>query len=591
MRRKWQRTLLAAGLLIAAVGGVPAPSAAAAGPVQITPGVPSQTVTVDNQVFFDQTFDIVVGADGLRVAGDAEGTAQVAVDDEIEVDIVRPDGTPAIFIRNYEFQPPSDPLDLSEYVQPGTNHLRVILRDTFGVVYGSTPLWFVGSVVAPPSPAELAGWTAGDVHVHSAGDTSLRDNLLCRNEHLIPADQPASPTQQQACARYLLTKVSAAAKANGLDWVILAEHGPWLGIYAPRRPTKQQIRDYSATEGASEWNTIADLATSEGKASQVRMLIGEELGTIGVTGHYSAYYSNGYVPNGPLDVNEIGYVRAVAAHDGWGGVNHPMTASSWNCWSCFAISPSMRAMEIYTAASSPSKALLDRWNRLLFEGQRVAAVGGGDVHTVKRPGLDGLSTAGRQEIGNVDKLGTDKRARTYTYTGGLQPLDSYTSRTINDPVRDALYNGQSIASNGPKIALALDGHEPSNTSLPFAADGHQLQISWDTASRFGAPTAVRIMVSEHNDPTYRQSDTCRFNQRQWVQFCSRTRTITPSTADQQAGSTRIDLTSATYPALATQHPARRAAFAPAAFVRVEVTFANGYSATSSPFYIDGTNAA
>jgi hypothetical protein len=114
-------------------------------PLQITPEIPPRSVSAQGEVFLDQTFIFTTTDGRVVVTSTADGTGQVHVDDEIDINVTHADGSTAEFVRNYEFQPPSDPLDLSSVLEPGANRLHVILRDTFGVALGSTPLYLVGS--------------------------------------------------------------------------------------------------------------------------------------------------------------------------------------------------------------------------------------------------------------------------------------------------------------------------------------------------------------------------------------------------------------------------------------------------------------
>ena len=142
------------GGALLATGAVPAHAAetATALPVQIA-AASSGDVTTDDQVFLDRTFDVNVGAAGIVIAGAGDGTGTWGVDDQIDIEITRPDGTKAQYMRNFEFQPPADPVKLSSYTQPGRNQLHVTMRDTFGVYYGSTDVWLTsGAKPAPTGP-------------------------------------------------------------------------------------------------------------------------------------------------------------------------------------------------------------------------------------------------------------------------------------------------------------------------------------------------------------------------------------------------------------------------------------------------------
>ena len=324
---------------------------------------------------------------------------------------------------------------------------------------------------------DLASWSAGDVHVHSVGDASLRDNLICRQKNLIPTGGFVSPAQETACAQELIHEVTDQAVKSGLSWLVLSEHGPWLGVEAPGR-SLQDILNYSASEGKSEWDLLRDTASSRSSTSGVRLLMGEELGTAPpelfchrvpakgvpswlhitvpscyVSGHTSAYYTPEYIPDSPLQASEGALLNSQAQAGAWGGINHPGTGSPWHCWvstdrgDCpdgvaTDFTNVVHAVEIYTSAVQPLSSVLGRWDGLLSHGSHVAAVGGGDVHTVSRVGAWPLSTSmGDQAAGNLSALGTPGRARTYALASSTPPATGYHSDDAADPIRTAIKHG------------------------------------------------------------------------------------------------------------------------------------------------------
>jgi hypothetical protein len=464
------------------------------------------------------------------------------------------------------------------------------------------------AIFIPANPEATAldprQWAAGDVHVHSAGDTSLRDNLYCRNTvpPLIPRDGKPTDEQERACAQYLMAMVADRMKApaeNGgvkplpLSWAILSEHGPWLGINSPG---KTRITDYDTAEGRKEWNIIADQATATAKAEHLRMLIGEELGTTGTTGHFSAYSIPDYVRNGPLNPVESTYVRDVRRDGGWGAINHPFEGSTWDCWTCFGQYPgTIRAMEIITSATLPRTELLRRWDQELISGVPLAAVGGGDTHTVGRTPANFSNNihghTAQQRGGNTAALGSDGRARTYVYTGVRAVAPTFSSRDPSDPVRQALYNGSSLASNGPLAVMTLDGAAPATAGTRWRAS-HTVKVAWNHGDGYGDPISVKIVVGQRKDPAIAMDPWCnadlydapRRNQ------CRVEKTFTLSASDRTAGQFSTTINQAGYTSLSPV--ARPTRHNPSAYIRLEVEFPRVNNARrvvyGSPFYIDGT---
>jgi hypothetical protein len=101
------------------------------------------------EVFFDETFYITFVDGTVWLSANADGTGQVHVDDQIIVDVVRPDGTAAAFTHAYHHNcqgggiSPSPPHDISGLLLPGTNQVRVRFQDVCGVWEGSSSYWLV----------------------------------------------------------------------------------------------------------------------------------------------------------------------------------------------------------------------------------------------------------------------------------------------------------------------------------------------------------------------------------------------------------------------------------------------------------------
>ena len=328
-------------------------------------------------------------------------------------------------------------------------------------------------------------WHAGDVHVHSAGDRWVDEHPRCELEgggHL-PEDQ---------CAEVLVRLVleSATDPERDLEWMILAEHGPWLG----------GGREYTYAKGSQDWELLRSTAEELAPAYGIRVLMGEELGTAAViasAGHYSAYSTPAFIDNDWLDRTEVDYLGETEALGGWGGINHPMEGSTWDCWfpdvpvfecsqggaSDFAQNDLVeggrpreqavwRAMEITTDKHEPKAELLERWDELLRLGYRIFAVGGGDGHTAGSP----TGSLGGPE-GNWDKLGIV--SRTYVYDPDpLTPSSGHDATDPHDPVRTAIFEGRTIASTGPLVVPELDGEGPGGEVWADGGEEMTLTVRW-----------------------------------------------------------------------------------------------------------------
>lgn len=457
------------------------------------------------------------------------------------------------------------------------------------------------SVTGGSGALDPTAWEAGDVHVHSVGDTSLRDNLYCRNTSppLIPRNGKPTEAQKQACAQHLMRMVIDRMKApekNGaiaprpLSWVVLSEHGPWLGINSPG---KGSVTDYDTAEGRRQWNIVADKASAAAATDRVRMLIGEEMGTTGKTGHFSAYYVPDYVRNGPLNPSENHYVRDVRRDGGWGAINHPFEGSTWNCWECFGRYPgTIRSMEIITSKALPGSELLRRWDQQLMSGFPLAAVGGGDTHTVSRVGPPSAHAA-EQRGGNTAKLGSDGRARTYVYTGRAGLSGSFNSRDQHDPVRDALHDGTSIASNGPLAVMTVDDAAPSSTVLPWRPV-HQVKVAWNKSDGYGDPVSITVVAGQRKESVSPMHPGCAADlfsaPRRPV--CRTEKKYPVSAAARSAGQAVIDVNPTVFPA--TDKVVRPTPHNPSTYIRVQVEFAKVGGERrvvyTSPVYFSGITA-
>src|SRR5687768_10708238 len=93
---------------------------------QITSGIPGQPAQF-GQFFFDQTFPVLFQAtEGpVMISGNNDGTGSIHVDDEVYIDITRPDSTVSSYYKDHSygcgnFQIES-PENLTSRFQVGTN--------------------------------------------------------------------------------------------------------------------------------------------------------------------------------------------------------------------------------------------------------------------------------------------------------------------------------------------------------------------------------------------------------------------------------------------------------------------------------------
>jgi hypothetical protein len=358
----------------------------------------------------------------------------------------------------------------------------------------------------PPPP--LTDWAVGDVHVHAAGDRNLIDHPDCKVDEPADSDEYLPPDE---CAEQLVRITLGAARDNEADWIILVEHGAWLGF--------KSLTNYDPDQGTSEWNDLKVAANELSPRFGVRTLMGEELGTAGASfaGHSSAYQIDDYVPNSYRRVPDSEYVQNVDRTGGWGSVNHPFEGgNAWDCWyprdgrRCglgavgFAERlgtpkdlAAFRALELTNGGDFARAETVAKWDELLVQGYKVWPVGGSDAHTRSRTtgSLVHLFT-GQPNIGKI------LRSRTFVYVGetDVAPQEGFDSTDEADPIRSAIYDGRVVASNGPFAAATLNGALPGSTVE--IADGGDVQLTlnlrWPEqfTSKELDPREIRVVLAE-----------------------------------------------------------------------------------------------
>ena len=165
----------------------------------------------------------------------------------------------------------------------------------------------------------------------------------------------------------------------------------------------------------------------------------------------------------------------------------------------------VKALEVLTGATD-SPQFDGIWRRIgiTFSICEMTSlqIGGGDVHTVGRPGADvPKGHFGGQEIDDLTALGRTGRAR-LTLTYGLDPVPGprYNSNRSDAPIRRAILNAQTMASNGPIIGVAFQKAAPSTTPLAQSQSGYDLSFAW-RSSTYGDPTGGEVTIGQRVNPS------------------------------------------------------------------------------------------
>lgn len=186
-----------------------------------------------------------------------------------------------------------------------------------------------------------ARWYAGDFHVHS---------------------------RESGDARPTLDEVATFARSRGLDFVELSEHNTLSSL--------ELVNEAQRAHPELLFLPGAEVTTYQGHAN-----------TIGVTSHVDFRVASG------LGVDGASMSAATRAQGGLFALNHPNLDLGSLCLGCAWELPleasAIDAIEIQNGAWSVTGAFffiptLRRWDALLAEGGRIAAIGGSDDHRAGR---------------------------------------------------------------------------------------------------------------------------------------------------------------------------------------------------------------
>ena len=259
-------------------------------------------------------------------------------------------------------------------------------------------------------------------------------------------------------------------------------------------------------------------------------------------GHFGVYSTPRYIVNNIFDCLETGpsgYAGVTQAAGGFGGLNHPRNkdgGSRWHCWTTnesklvvgqpdplkpagndevpitggnLVTCPvgvdfhgtefrnglgSYRTVELISGENLPMSRSLDHWDSALQNGLFVAAVGGGDGHTVQRKQGDpssvisckdekgtelacGIDKGGAPVGVNAGKIGGSGRTMTET---NRAPLDTVTPTDPNDPVRQAMLYGRTVATNGPRVIARVGTAGPGGFVEATSASS-LIRVDWEEA--------------------------------------------------------------------------------------------------------------
>ncbi len=125
--------------------------------IQVTGDTGALVPPQPGAVFIDTTVDVGYSGGPVLISSTPDGTGSTVVDDVMQVDITRPDGTVSTYTHDYSngcsgITYPG-PLDIQTYLATGHNSLRFRMMDGCGGNMSSSPVYVVfDTPVADPTP-------------------------------------------------------------------------------------------------------------------------------------------------------------------------------------------------------------------------------------------------------------------------------------------------------------------------------------------------------------------------------------------------------------------------------------------------------
>ena len=116
--------------------------------IRITPEIAFGPVQIQGEVFFTETVTVMYQGDSARLSLNGDGHGAILVDDVIDLDITRPNGT--VIHEEIDFSDdcshpiaPLDPIEIGHWLGIGENTITFTFRDLCGGGSGNTELWLV----------------------------------------------------------------------------------------------------------------------------------------------------------------------------------------------------------------------------------------------------------------------------------------------------------------------------------------------------------------------------------------------------------------------------------------------------------------
>lgn len=124
----------------------------------VTPEIPIHSAPCTGCEFFTTNLSINYQSGNILLSSQPDGTGVTLVDDAIEIQILRPNNTTSTLKISYQdgcaFLTPKQPKDITNYLLPGENKIRIKLYDECGHSVYSTGLYLVNLNAPDPIPSK-----------------------------------------------------------------------------------------------------------------------------------------------------------------------------------------------------------------------------------------------------------------------------------------------------------------------------------------------------------------------------------------------------------------------------------------------------
>jgi hypothetical protein len=384
-----------------------------------------------------------------------------------------------------------------------------------------------------------ADWHFGDVHAHAAGDDNLKIHPECEGQRLNEA-ACAQYLVKDVLTRAERSESDWVVFTEHGPWLGFQRQNS-VELYDRAQAERGWNLIKGELDRQSRTGIRGLMGQEMGTAAPACTVIdGKAAGNFRSPGHFNVFSTPSFIDNSMMDCNETGangYAAKPASRGAWGGINHPDNEDGGSRWHCYgsefdrngvphgvesqpqllrsrtcplgvdqyaARTPesdaTFRTLEVINGGNLPSAKTLGVWDMFLQNDFKIAAVGGGDGHTAPREakGSDirdcllkmfriiSPATLGEcvdegapEKVANHGKVGASGRTLAgYPSTQQTVTPGSYDSANEEDPARQAIRTGRTVATNGPEVTAQVAGAYPGSSVDVVAGRKVPVRVDW-----------------------------------------------------------------------------------------------------------------